>query len=149
MSYRTIKSAWDIGGLLADHTSTVETDPPLLPNLESLEVSIRNAYFPDEKIKDFIISRLDPSSSQRTKPLKRVRVNFFREKEQEVEQEIRRHAERVGLDLDLELSYPDASQTTQPRTFSPEYGLNIHDGRSWAPIGFVRKMTCSVIHRPD
>ncbi|KDR83020.1 hypothetical protein GALMADRAFT_238778 [Galerina marginata CBS 339.88] len=109
----------------------------LLPKLEVFEAYL-GTNFRDESLQRFILSRLGDPARKEVSTLKTVKVNFERSKDMNIEEEVYRRAEEVGVKIELCLTYfsPVFSDSKYADVFSPWYGLAESD-RSWnfADIG--------------
>jgi hypothetical protein len=89
----------------------------LLPNLEVLEgYGITMA---DKRFLDLMITRFDPTRPN-VAHLKKVTVRFHRVKQMDVSRQIEYHANLVGVDIDLDLTY---LQRNIQKGLSPAFGL--------------------------
>jgi len=89
----------------------------LLPNLEILEAY--GVTMADKKFLDLMIARFDPTRPSIAR-LKKVTVRFHRMKQMDVSRQIEYHANLVGVDVDLELTY---LQRNIQKGLSPAFGL--------------------------
>ncbi|KAH9484771.1 hypothetical protein JR316_0001673 [Psilocybe cubensis] len=88
---------------------------PLLPNLETLEISAKVAALKDVSLLEFIINRMDPSPLSSYKLLKHVKVAFYRKSKMSIEEVVLKHAREAGIpsNIKLELDYSLPSKSPQ------------------------------------
>jgi len=85
-------------------TSTLLQNDILLPNLESLDV--KDGYIiADENIRRMLISRVNAAQRGLTSPLRWVRIQFARQKGEDLAPEIIARARDVGIAMKLDLVY--------------------------------------------
>jgi hypothetical protein len=96
----------------------------LLPKLESLEVN--DGYIiGDDKIRRILMSRIDAAQRRLTSPLRYVKIQFWRQREEDIVPEIVARARDVGIEMKLDLAYrPSASPSVGP--LSPSFLLPDH-----------------------
>ncbi|KAJ6504723.1 hypothetical protein C8R47DRAFT_156240 [Mycena vitilis] len=74
--------------------SDSETDPALLPQLDDMEL-IHAAHFSDEELLRFIRARME------IRPLRRVKIRFFRSMEEDIFPQLQPLIDDTGLDVSL------------------------------------------------
>ena len=96
----------------------------LLPKLESLEVN--DGYIiGNDKIRRILMSRIDAAQRRLTSPLRFVKIQFWRQKEEDIVPEIVARARDAGLEMKLDLVYrPSSSPIVGP--LSPSFLLPNH-----------------------
>ncbi|KIM41452.1 hypothetical protein M413DRAFT_27801 [Hebeloma cylindrosporum] len=98
----------------------------LLPNLESLEAN--DGYIlSDENVRRVLTSRIEAARRAMTSPLRRVKIQFERQKEEDIIPEIVALARDAGVAIELDLVYrPPRSPNLGP--LSPSFLLPGHVG---------------------
>ena len=76
-----------------------------LPNLDTLEV-YGAQKFTDEEILGVLKSRIDASRRGEVSPLRKVKFQFWRQKQIDFRAEVVQYAESAGIAMELELEYP-------------------------------------------
>lgn len=104
------------------------TDGPLLPLLETLELSPLKDIprFSEANLVHFIISRMDASSSLSS--LRHIDVEFYRPKRWDIERHVQNYAKRLGIthNIKLDLTY-HSTPVVQQKEYHPtdaDYGLH-------------------------
>ena len=76
----------------------------LLPNLESLEAN-GGYIIRDEKVYSILTSRIWAARHGMISPLRRVKIQFWRQKEEDIVPEIVAYAREAGMLMKLDLRY--------------------------------------------
>jgi len=107
-------------------TSTPETlhTEILLPSLDTLEVYGVQKLM-DEEILDVLKSRIDASRRGEVSPLRWVKFQFWRQKQNDFRAEVLRYAESAGIAMELELEYPPDALTPYLGRLSPSFLLPV------------------------
>ncbi|KAH9475184.1 hypothetical protein JR316_0012295 [Psilocybe cubensis] len=115
-------------------------DPPgiLLPKLEVFETTESEAapIISDATLKEFITSRLYSYSKGEVAPLRRVRATFDRARTEDIGEDVRRHANAVGVDLTLEVDYLPPATSKPQVPLSPNYLLQDSRAPTWPHTEF-------------
>jgi len=97
----------------------------LLPKLESLEVN--DGYIiGDDKIRRILMSRIDAAQRRLTSPLRFVKIQFWRQKEEDIVPEIVARARDVGIGMKLDLVYQLPAPPPSVGPLSPSFLLPDH-----------------------
>jgi len=120
---------FDLGAFtipITEYDSSITSNMPpqnqfLLPNLESLEAN-GGYIIGDEKVCRILTSRIQAAQRGMISPLRRVKIQFWRQKEDDIVPEIVARAREAGMLMKLDLLYrPPGSCNVGP--FSPSFLL--------------------------
>ena len=93
-----------------------------LPNLDTLEV-YGAQQFTDEEILGVLRSRIDASRRGEVSPLRKVKFQFWRQKQIDFKAEVFQYAESAGIAMELELEYPPEALVPYIGRLSPSFLL--------------------------
>ena len=115
---------FDIDSLRVVNNSTPTPETPytqiILPSLDNLEV-YGVQKLTDEGIIGVLRSRIDASRRGEVSPLRRVKFQFWRQKENDFREEILQYAESAGIAMELELEYPPEALIPYIGRLSPSF----------------------------
>jgi len=95
-----------------------------LPILDTLEV-YGAQKFTDEEVLSVLKSRIDASRRGEVSPLRKVKFQFWRQKQIDFRAEVVQYAESAGITMDLELEYPPEALIPYIGRLSPSFLLPV------------------------
>ena len=117
---------FDINLLRVDNNPTPTPETPhgeiLLPSLDTLEV-YGVQRLTDEEIIGVLRSRIDASRRGEVSPLRRVKFQFWRQKQNDFKAEVVQYAELAEIAMELELEYPPEALISYRGRLSPSFLL--------------------------
>lgn len=88
--------------------------------------------FTDDNILHLLTSRLDAAGRGDVSPLRRLKLQFARQRQRDIREEASERAKSAGLELSLDLDYPPDGLPYN-RRLSPSFAILIHE-EEWPAV---------------